>query len=225
MGLGPRVRHRRSHLEGLSAGGGRALRAGPASCLCGRRAAPSREPETPRDLGPWDERDPERGRVGMGGEQGKGQRGWLRPAGEAGRGRVRGRYGVDWRGEKPTPPLQLVVLREVQQGAREEVKLGFPRPGLGSKYLCSGPWQRAGSAPTPPPAPPFSGSERQSAGPRAIQQSSPALDTWPSAHTHSLSLSPVSTLCCGRSAALTPQAGAWHWGPLALSPPGACGLP
>lgn len=38
---------------------------------------------------------------------------------------------VDGRGEKPTlpSPLQLVVPLEVQQGGREEVRLGFPPPG------------------------------------------------------------------------------------------------
>ena len=89
------------------------------------------------------------------------RRGWEREgAGEIWSGRERG--------ETDTAP-QLVVLHEVQQGAREEVRLGFPHPGLGSKCLCSGPWQRAGFCP-------LSGSERQSAGPRATQQSSPALD-------------------------------------------------
>lgn len=51
------------------------------------------------------------------------QRGWER---ESAREIRSGRE----RGETDTAP-QLVVLHEVQQGSREEVSLGFPRPGLG----------------------------------------------------------------------------------------------
>lgn len=84
-----------------------------------------------------------------------------------------------------------------------------PRPGLGSKYLCSGPWQRAGSAPTPPPAPPpFRAQRGKVLDPRAIQQSSPALSRGLCTHTLSLSLACVHPLLWAQC---SPQAGAaWH---------------
>ena len=77
------------------AGGGGALRAGPASCLCGRRTAPSREPETSRGLGPRDEGDPERDGVGVGGRRGEGG-GSVLPA-RLGEGGCRG--DMEWTGE------------------------------------------------------------------------------------------------------------------------------